>query len=199
MALISLVSADSNPYRYFPNAHQEAPPAAQARIKTPAASPTLPKGVPNASASDASAPEAGVAAFAPDAIAPEADATAPGVEPSPAARSGLPSTALRPEYEALGRIGHAVEYGLLGFLLARALALTLLPAGRARIGLVLGFGFGLALAFGFADELHQSGVAGRTYQTVDLMLDGLGAAAGALIYARQRAYIFVKPGKTLKG
>jgi VanZ family protein len=160
MGLIYAVSADSNPYRAFPNAH------ASKAVK------------PTATAAHESA------APAPESSAPQATADS---RPKSAAKTGVPDTALRPEYEALGRLAHFLEYGVMSFLLARAFAQSGLESRRrGRSVLILAVAFLLAFGFGLGDEFHQSGVAGRTFQDVDLILDGLGAAAGTLGWVRLR-------------
>ena len=149
-SLIFAVSADSNPYRAFPDSHQES-------VVT-LSNPGDPK---------------------------------PQFSP------------LRPGFEALGRAAHAFEFAVLGFLLVRALILHVPGSFHTPIrnlkGMILGdlhedngrglirflfLAFLLSFAFGFSDELHQSLVAGRAFQTVDLILDALGSMAGVLVFIR---------------
>jgi len=78
---------------------------------------------------------------------------------------------------------HGLEYGLLGLLLARALAGGLhgrLSRRRAALTMVLG------VLYGATDEWHQSFIPGRQVEAGDLLADsagtllGLAAAAMAL-------------------
>jgi len=80
--------------------------------------------------------------------------------------------------EMLGRFSHAAEYALLALFACRGVFWN-----RAwfPVGLLLAAG----LAFGYAllDETHQLFVPGRTFQLLDLGLDGLGISLGLLIFA----------------
>ena len=73
----------------------------------------------------------------------------------------------------LRKLGHLVEYAILGALLARALRH---PAAA----------FLVAAAYAVTDEVHQSFVEGRVGSPVDWGIDALGAALGVLAYARTR-------------
>jgi VanZ family protein len=74
---------------------------------------------------------------------------------------------------------HFGLYGVLAFLLCWALG------GGAR-GMALAFG--LALLYGLSDEFHQSFVPGRVPDVMDLLWDGLGAAAGLLAWSLLRRF-----------
>ena len=74
----------------------------------------------------------------------------------------------------LRKLGHLVEYALLGALLVRALARPL-PA------------FLLGVAYAVTDELHQHFVAGRHAKPVDVAIDAAGIAIGIVLYRRTRA------------
>lgn len=69
---------------------------------------------------------------------------------------------------------HLVEYGLLAFLLYRALRLYF-PSGKAYI-----IGFLIASGFGFIDELIQGILPNRVYETRDAMTNILAAGLGLL-------------------
>jgi VanZ family protein len=73
---------------------------------------------------------------------------------------------------------HLVEFGVLALLWHRALRQ---PQGnrKAQVGLVA---FALSAAFAGADEFHQTFVAGRTGQLVDVGWDSLGAALALSAY-----------------
>ncbi|MCK6479358.1 MAG: VanZ family protein [Planctomycetes bacterium] len=75
---------------------------------------------------------------------------------------------------------HFVEYGVLGFLLARALRPAEAGAPllrRALLGALLG------AAWGGLDEVHQAFVPTRTPEWGDLAADAAGSLAGALLLA----------------
>lgn len=197
MFFIYTVSADSNPYRAIPNARQAA--AVKPSLRTSTATPPV-----TASPGDSLSQET-PSVLQPTAVKPTANA----------GKEALPTSGLRPELEALGRLAHAIEYALLSFLLARAithpsaspLSISGEPDGKlssstvtsqyrygeGRRGLFLVLAFFFAFAFGLSDEIHQLNVAGRTFQNVDLILDALGAAGGVLIFAKLRSNpIFAK-------
>ena len=71
----------------------------------------------------------------------------------------------------LRKLAHAVEYALLGLLLARA-------AGRPAVALALGVGYAAL------DELHQTLVPGRVGSPVDVAIDAAGVALGVLAWER---------------
>lgn len=71
---------------------------------------------------------------------------------------------------------HAVEYGVLGLLLAHALSGTFV--GAARLQLWLG-SVGLTVLFGMSDEIHQAFVPGRSADILDVIADSVGAVLGA--------------------
>jgi VanZ family protein len=78
------------------------------------------------------------------------------------------------------KAAHFLVYGLLGFLIVRALSggsLTGMTAMRAITAVVL------AGLYGVTDEIHQSFVPGRNPDVLDVVADTLGAGgAVALIY-----------------
>ncbi len=76
------------------------------------------------------------------------------------------------------KMGHAVEYGILGVLLCRAFA------GREGFGcsaaILLSTLFGVL--YGASDEIHQVFVPGRTCESGDLVADLAGSLIGACAY-----------------
>lgn len=70
---------------------------------------------------------------------------------------------------------HALEYGVLGFLVAHASLRTWPHRGRLRI-------FGVALlmtaGWGILDEIHQAFVPGRSSDVLDVVADLIGALFG---------------------
>jgi VanZ family protein len=79
---------------------------------------------------------------------------------------------------ALRKVAHAVEFGILGALLARA---TSRPAPA----------FVLGVLYAVGDEVHQSFVAGRQGSARDVAIDAVGVALGVLAWqlvVRRRAF-----------
>lgn len=81
---------------------------------------------------------------------------------------------LRLRFLGLDRVGHCGEYGLLGWLAARALA-----ANGASPPRRLWLGLALASLYGATDELHQAFVPGRSCQAGDWVADTAGGALGS--------------------
>ena len=71
----------------------------------------------------------------------------------------------------LRKIAHAVEFGVLGALLARALSTAWRPLA-------------LGVAYAISDEVHQSFVAGRQGSALDVAIDVVGVALGVLAWRR---------------
>ncbi len=76
---------------------------------------------------------------------------------------------------------HIIEYGIFGYLLARALKNSTLNVIKInfRMAAVV-----FATLYGFTDEFHQSFVAQRCATLGDVIVDGVGAALGAIIVRR---------------
>ena len=87
--------------------------------------------------------------------------------------------AFTPPIPHLDKLEHAAAYGLLGFLVARAVARTLLVEA---FGAVLCGGLAAGL-YGASDELHQSFVPGRRVEVADAVADTFGGFAGAAFFA----------------
>lgn len=83
------------------------------------------------------------------------------------------------KFESSDKVAHVIEYGGLGFLLARALRTVPMLRGIALPSLV-------AVAIGFciggSDELFQSTVPGRDSSTLDLIADTIGLSIAQLVY-----------------
>jgi len=73
---------------------------------------------------------------------------------------------------------HAAEYGVLGVLLAHALAGTFASRSRA---VLWWWAAGLTVLFGMTDEIHQAFVPGRSSDILDVVADAVGAVAGASV------------------
>jgi VanZ family protein len=77
------------------------------------------------------------------------------------------------------KVGHAVVYGILAWLLLRALVGDGVPSDRLRL-----LSLALAVAYGASDEIHQAFVPGRHPAVTDVLIDGVGAATAMLIHRR---------------
>jgi len=80
----------------------------------------------------------------------------------------------RLSFPSSDKVAHAVIYGVLAVLVARAVA----PARWAS-----GFGWAISVGYGVTDEYHQSFVPGRDVSAGDLLADALGAAVALIVYA----------------
>jgi VanZ family protein len=69
------------------------------------------------------------------------------------------------------KAGHVIEYGVLAFLLWRAIS----QDRGASTPLSFGGAFGLSLLYAISDEFHQTFVPGRTGRLTDVGFDALGA------------------------
>ena len=96
------------------------------------------------------------------------------------ALSHVPFSRSERVFEGDDKAFHLLEYGVLGFLMARALGGPRLAHGgwRTAIGAAL-----LATLFGALDEFHQGFVPNREPEWMDLLADALGGAAGAGVLA----------------
>jgi VanZ family protein len=74
----------------------------------------------------------------------------------------------------LRKLAHAVEFGVLGALLYRAL-------GREPLAILIGS------AYAFTDEVHQAFVSGRQGSPLDWLIDTAGVVAGVVLYSRWAA------------
>lgn len=77
---------------------------------------------------------------------------------------------------SLRKLAHAIEYGILGALLARALGVN------DWRGVVLASALGIAYAA--SDEWHQTFVPGRKGNLFDVSLDSVATLAGAYLWFR---------------
>ena len=73
------------------------------------------------------------------------------------------------------KVVHLVMYGVLGFLMCRAMDNS---TGTARLRAFLG-AFLFCVAMGAADEWHQLYIPGRTAEVADWMADSTGGLVGA--------------------
>lgn len=77
----------------------------------------------------------------------------------------------------LGPVGHLFNFGMLAFLLVRALAWQK-PLERYHST----FAFILTFMYGVSDEIHQLFVPSRAFQLLDVFVNSLGALIGLAAY-----------------
>jgi len=73
-----------------------------------------------------------------------------------------------------------VEYGILGYLLARALGQY-----RFKRRVLSITAFSICFVYGITDELHQFFVPDRCTSFIDLVADGIGSYIGIWIYIKR--------------
>lgn len=85
-------------------------------------------------------------------------------------------------HEALRKVGHLMEYGVLAVLWyrGRASGSAAWAPEAARLALLVAVGYAVT------DELHQALVASRTGSVLDVAIDAGGAAIGLLLLRRSR-------------
>lgn len=81
----------------------------------------------------------------------------------------------------LRKVAHLGEFGILAFLMARAVfpygQKHKMPAWESALSVII-----LAVLYAASDELHQTFVVGRTGSFMDVGVDGVGAILGTLLY-----------------
>jgi hypothetical protein len=95
--------------------------------------------------------------------------------------SSISNDVYMPSPFGVDKVVHFVEYGVLGFLLARLI--TNAQSGFSRVFLLCLVVI-LATLYGISDEVHQAFVPGRNASPWDVAADGLGGLMGAVIYKR---------------
>ena len=89
----------------------------------------------------------------------------------------------------IDKLGHAIEFGILGLLVANALltlpAMGIMLQGRELdTGAVWNGAVLISALWGWIDEIHQFWVPGRNTDPTDLLADIAGAAIGAWLLLR---------------
>jgi VanZ family protein len=95
------------------------------------------------------------------------------------ALSSMAGGRLPTSFSHADKLVHALEYAILGALVAGALG------GRGLGWRGRGLALVLAVAYAASDELHQGFVPGRDPSLLDLVADTIGAATGILLVARR--------------
>ncbi len=93
--------------------------------------------------------------------------------------SSIPGSILRvPQFRLSDKVAHAVEYAVLGFLLASAYRRALAPDRLRWLGPYV---VATGLAIGVADEFYQLTVPGRATEFLDWVGDAVGVLVGLWI------------------
>ena len=95
--------------------------------------------------------------------------------------SSLPGTAYPHLFFSADKLLHLGEYGILGYLLARALGQYQL---KRRVLFMTAVS--ICFVYGVSDELHQFFVPNRCSSIVDIIADVTGSSLGIGIYIKQR-------------
>lgn len=92
--------------------------------------------------------------------------------------SSIPNVDLGVKF--VDKFAHIVEYGILGYLLMRAISST------KRLSLKTSFLFIILfiLVYGVCDEMYQSFIPGRNPSLSDLIFDLIGGAFGGILFYR---------------
>lgn len=93
----------------------------------------------------------------------------------------------------LGPVGHLVNFGVLAFLLLRALVWT--SAYKVQHAVLA---FLIGVLYGVLDEIHQLFTPTRTLQVLDLVINGLGVLIGLTIFSiLHKKQTYIKPEESL--
>jgi VanZ family protein len=93
--------------------------------------------------------------------------------------SSLPDLLAPEKVTHLDKITHFLEYGILSFLLARALTAQAPESWQKNFRLLAVI---IAIIYGASDEIHQLFVPGRQCSFFDFVFDSLGALFGQKFY-----------------
>lgn len=87
-------------------------------------------------------------------------------------------------FMVMGVVGHLFNYGVLAYLIARAVMWKAAITPKYLV-----FAFLVSFIYGISDEVHQYFVPMRTFQVSDLVVNGIGAIVGLKIFSFYRAYL----------
>ena len=87
--------------------------------------------------------------------------------------SSLPGVTYFPSFFSADKVFHVAEYGVLGYLVARALGNYGLSKKKLFIRAVA-----LCVLYGISDEVHQMFVPHRYPSVMDILADGIGSSLG---------------------
>ena len=97
--------------------------------------------------------------------------------------SSIHGTGAPPPFPFADKLIHIVEYGILGFLVARALAQT---KPSLSVKALIGLAVFLCVLYGISDEFHQSFVPLRDADVFDVVADAIGSFFGSVVYWKSR-------------
>ncbi|WP_319523716.1 VanZ family protein [uncultured Desulfosarcina sp.] len=100
-------------------------------------------------------------------------------------QSCFPSPDMGPSFPLKDKVLHLAAYGLLAVLFVRACRWTW-PSRLSGLQLML-LGIGFATLYGLGDEYHQSLVAARQAEVMDVVADFAGSILGSAVYLRMPA------------
>ena len=95
--------------------------------------------------------------------------------------SSIPGTTYPTLFFSADKLLHLGEYGILGYLLARALGYYHFKKKALFITAV-----SICFIYGVSDELHQFFVPYRCPSVIDILADGIGSSLGTGIYIKER-------------
>jgi VanZ family protein len=107
-------------------------------------------------------------------------------------QSAFPSVDDVPQWPFFDKVLHFSAYGLLGFLLLRAL-LTL--PGSISLRNFIVFNIIIVSLYGLSDEIHQAFVPSRQASWADWVADVLGGICGTLFFAQLKKVISMRRKK----
>lgn len=94
----------------------------------------------------------------------------------------------------LRKIAHITEYAILSILLTNAFfSTTNLKEFR-----IYSLSFILSVVYAISDELHQYFVPGRCFSITDILIDGIGAIVGIVLWEKFFRFKFYKNPKDLE-
>jgi VanZ family protein len=96
----------------------------------------------------------------------------------------LPGATYFPSFFSADKIFHVGEYGVLGYLVARAIG----NYGLTKKTLFIR-AFALCVLYGISDEVHQMFVPHRYPSVMDVLADGIGSSLGIGIYIKKRKVV----------
>ena len=86
---------------------------------------------------------------------------------------------LPPAFYGADKVLHAIEYAILGILLARSIFSSKPRLSKGALVILI---VALATLYGISDEVHQALVPGRSASAWDVLADGVGALCGVFCY-----------------
>ncbi len=101
-------------------------------------------------------------------------------------QSAFPSPESVPRFPFSDKLLHMLAYGLLGFLICRAV--NVMEQWQLSGSRLFWIGVISSSLYGLSDEWHQSFVVGRTAEAADFLADFVGSVVGSAAYSAVRRY-----------